>query len=525
MVHKVMLYDTTLRDGSQMEGVNFSVQDKIQIAQKMDDFGIHYIEGGWPGSNPKDEAFFEAAGKLSWSTAKIAAFGSTRRADKRVEDDLNIVLLIRAETPVITLFGKSWDLHVREALRTSLEENLRMIYDSVAYLKKQGKEVVYDAEHFFDGYRAHPEYAMKTLEAAWNGGADILVLCDTNGGTLPHQLSEIFTFVRETFAGRLPLGIHTHNDSGVAVANTLEAVRLGAAQIQGTFNGYGERCGNADLCTIIPSLQIKMDRPVIREENLRRLIELSHFISELANMRPDDYHPYVGKSAFAHKGGIHVSAILRHPGTYEHIIPEKVGNERRVLVSEQSGRSNVVYRAQEVGIALDSKDPRIPSLIKKIKEAENIGYQFEGADASFELLLRNALGEKRSFFTLEGFRVIVEKHGGEEGITEATIKIRIGDTVTHTAAEGDGPVNALDNALRKALLGAYPEIDAIRLVDYKVRVLNEREGTAARIRVLIQSTDGKKIWGTVGVSTNIIEASWEALEDSIQYGLWDKKNL
>ncbi len=521
---EITIYDTTLRDGSQMEGVNFSIQDKIHIAQRMDEFGIDYIEGGWPGSNPKDEAFFEEAARLHWKHAKISAFGSTRRASNTVDNDRNMKLLIQSRAPVVTIFGKSWDLHVTEALRTTKSENIKMIEESVAYLKKQGREVIYDAEHFFDGYFSDPDYALETLEAACRGGADIMVLCDTNGGTLTHHLRGVFQEMQKRFHKRCPLGIHAHNDSGVAVANTIEAVLLGATQVQGTLNGYGERCGNADLCTIIANLQLKLDVQCVPPQQMRKLTDLSHFVSELANMRPDDYHPYVGKSAFAHKGGIHASAILRHSSTYEHVTPEEVGNQRHILVSELAGRSNILFRAREVGVELDTKDPRLGALISSIKEAESYGYQYEGADASFELLLYDALGEKKRFFALQGFRVIVEKRGEEELVTEATVKIRVGEEVVHTAAEGDGPVHALDNALRKALHSLFPDLAKIRLFDYKVRVLNEKEATAARIRVLIQSTDGSRTWGTVGVSTDLIEASWEALEDSIQYGLWVRTN-
>ncbi len=525
MMPAVEIYDTTLRDGSQAEGINFSVQDKIQIAQKLDELGVHYIEGGWPGSNPKDAAFFQEVKKISFRKAKISAFGSTRKANTRVEEDKNICSLVEAETPVIAIFGKSWTLHVREALKTTLDENLRMIEDSVNFLVKQGREVIYDAEHFFDGFKDNPEYALKTLQVAYEAGAQILVLCDTNGGTLPFQMEEAINRMKEFFGGdnKVKWGIHAHNDSGVAVANSLIAVDLGAHQVQGTINGYGERCGNANLCTIIPNLKLKMDIHPITDEEMRKVREVSRFVSEIANLRPNDYDPYVGKSAFTHKGGIHVSAISRYSATYEHVPPEAVGNERRVLVSEQAGRSNLVYRARELGIELDPKDPRLLDLVRRVKEAENYGYQFEAADASFELMLREALGEKVKFFDLEGFRVIVEKIGEENTAAEAVIKIKVNEEVIHTAAEGDGPVHALDNALRKALEEMYPALKKIRLSDYKVRVLDEKEGTGARIRVLIQSTDGKNSWGTVGVSTDIIEASWQALVDSIKYGLWQKK--
>ena len=522
MMTEVKLYDTTLRDGSQMEGINFSVQDKIQIAQKLDDLGIHYIEGGWPGSNPKDIAFFEKAQKINFHKAKICAFGSTRKAEVKPDQDKNLRLLIEAGTPIITIFGKSWTLHVTHALRTTLDENLRMIDDSITYLKKAEKTVFYDAEHFFDGFKHDPEYALKTIEVAYNAGADSLILCDTNGGVLPHEINDIFQRVVAHLPDSVGIGIHAHNDSGVAVANTLVAVQCGAGQVQGTFNGYGERCGNANLCTIIPNLVLKMGIHCLSSEELKKLVEVSHFIDEIANMRPSHYQPFVGKSAFTHKGGIHASAILRDPLTYEHVIPEVVGNQRRILVSEQAGKSSVLYRAKEIGIDLPADDPRVADLIEKIKASESYGYQYEGADASFELMLREILGETINYFTLQGFRVIVEKRGDEGVVTEATIKLRIGEHLLHTAAEGDGPVHALDNAFRKALENMYPQLKKIRLSDYKVRVLNEKDATAAKIRVLIQSTDGSHTWGTVGVSTDIIEASWEALEDSIKYGLWLK---
>ncbi len=520
-MQKVEIYDTTLRDGSQGEGINFSVYDKLQIAKKLDELGVHYIEGGWPGSNPKDASFFKEVKKISLSKAKISAFGSTRKANVKVEEDRNVRLLLEAETPVVAVFGKSWTLHVREALKTTLEENLRMIDDTVSYLSGRGLEVFYDAEHFFDGFKDDPEYALKTLKVAWEAGAKALVLCDTNGGALPFEVEEIIDRVWNYFGGsQVVLGIHAHNDSGVAVANTLVAVRKGALHVQGTINGLGERCGNANLCTVLPNLQLKMGYRALDDENLRKLTEVAHFVYEIANLKPNDYDPYVGKSAFAHKGGIHASAMLRNPRTYEHIPPESVGNRRKILVSEQAGRSNVIHRAKEMGIEIDPQDPRLFELVQKIKEAENYGYQYEGADASFEILLRNTLGEDIDLFSTKGFRVIVEKREEGETVTEATVKLEVEDEIAHTVAEGDGPVHALDNALRKALKQYFPHLERMKLTDYKVRVLNEKEGTAAKIRVLIQTSDGEKEWGTVGVSTNIIEASWNALIDSIKYGLW-----
>jgi len=525
-VQRIEVYDTTLRDGSQGEGINFSVYDKLQIAKKLDELGIHYIEGGWPGSNPKDASFFREVKKLSFKRAKVSAFGSTRRADVKVEEDRNVRLLLEAETPAVAIFGKSWTLHVQEALKTTLEENLRMIDDTVSYLASKGVEVLYDAEHFFDGFKDDPDYALKTLKVAWEAGARVLVLCDTNGGTLPFEVEEIIDRVWDYFNGSrdVVLGIHAHNDSGVAVANTLVAVRKGVSHVQGTINGLGERCGNANLCSVLPNLQLKMGYYLLNEEDLKKLTEVAHFVYEIANLRPNDYDPYVGRSAFAHKGGIHASAMLRNPRTYEHVPPESVGNRRKILVSEQAGRSNIVHRAKEMGIEIDPRDPRLFELVQKIKEAENYGYQYEGADASFEILLRNTLGENIDLFSLKGFRVIVERREEGETITEATVKIEIENEVAHTVAEGDGPVHALDNALRKALKPYFPDLERIKLTDYKVRVLSEKEGTAAKIRVLIQTTDGEKEWGTVGVSTNIIEASWNALIDSIKYGLWKTIN-
>lgn len=514
---KIEVYDTTLRDGAQSEGVSFSLQDKILVAKRLDEMGFDYIEGGWPGSNPKDIMFFKEINRLKLKNAQIAAFGSTRRAGIKVEDDSNIRALIEAGTPVVTIFGKSWILHVREALRTSLDENLKMIEESVKYLKKHGKKVVYDAEHFFDGYKDNPEYAMKTLEAATNGGADVLVLADTNGGSLPHEVEEITKKVVDAFS--VPVGIHAHNDSGCAVANSIAAVKAGATHVQGTINGLGERCGNADLIVLIANLQLKMGFKLIPDEKLQFLYELSRFISEVANQLPNPRQPYVGESAFAHKGGVHVSAVQRNPRTYEHIDPAAVGNRRKVLVSELSGQSNVIAKAKELGIQLEKNSPQVKEILKRLKNLEAEGYHFEAAEGSFELLLREVLGQYKPFFNLEGFRVIVEKLERETPIAEATIKINVLGKDEHTAAEGDGPVNALDKALRKALARFY-DISGMRLVDYKVRVIDPGEGTAAKVRVLITSTDGRRVWRTVGVSTNIIEASWQALVDSVEYYLF-----
>ncbi len=514
----IQLYDTTLRDGTQAEEISFLVADKVRIAQKLDELGIHYIEGGWPGSNPKDIAFFKEIKKVALSRAKIAAFGSTRRAKTTPEKDNNLRTLIQAEPDVVTIFGKTWDFHVREALRISDEENLELIYDSLAFLKQHVAEVFYDAEHFFDGYKSNPEYALKTLRAAQDAGVDCIVLCDTNGGTLPHEMPPIMAEVKRTVG--TPIGIHTHNDADCAVANSLMAVACGAVQVQGTINGFGERCGNANLCSIIPALQLKMGLECLGDIQLARLRELSRFVYEQANLVPNRHQPYVGNSAFAHKGGVHVSAIQRHPETYEHIRPELVGNVTRVLVSDLSGRSNVLAKAQQFNINLDSKDPITVEILEKIKDLENQGYQFEGAEASFELLMRRALGTMRQFFSIIGFRVIDSKrHDDEKPLSEATVQVKVGGKIEHTAAEGNGPVNALDNALRKALESFYPQIRDMRLYDYKVRVLPAGRGTASVTRVLIESGDRNMRWGTVGVSDNIIDASYQALVDAFQYKL------
>jgi 2-isopropylmalate synthase len=514
----IRLYDTTLRDGTQAEDISFLVADKVRITQKLDELGIHYIEGGWPGSNPKDIAFFKEIKKVSLSRAKIAAFGSTRRAKTTPEKDNNLRTLIQAEPDVVTIFGKTWDFHVREALRITDEQNLELIYDSLAFLKQHVAEVFYDAEHFFDGYKSNPEYALKTLRAAQDAGVDCIVLCDTNGGTLPQEMPPIMAEVKRTVS--TPIGIHTHNDADCAVANSLMAVACGAVQVQGTINGFGERCGNANLCSIIPALQLKMGLECLGDIQLARLREISRFVYEQANLVPNRHQPYVGNSAFAHKGGVHVSAIQRHPETYEHIRPELVGNVTRVLVSDLSGRSNILAKAQQFNINLDSKDPITVEILEKIKDLENQGYQFEGAEASFELLMRRALGTIRQFFSIIGFRVIDSKrHDDEKPLSEATVQVKVGGKIEHTAAEGSGPVNALDNALRKALESFYPQLRDMRLYDYKVRVLPAGRGTASVTRVLIESGDRDMRWGTVGVSDNIIDASYQALVDAFQYKL------
>ncbi|OEU73970.1 MAG: citramalate synthase [Desulfuromonadales bacterium C00003068] len=515
---QIMLYDTTLRDGTQAEDISFLVSDKVRIAQRLDELGVHYIEGGWPGSNPKDIAFFQEIKNVTLKQAKIAAFGSTRRAKTTPELDNNIQTLIQAAPDVVTIFGKSWDFHVHEALRISLEENLELINDSLAYLKKHIPEVIYDAEHFFDGYKANPEYALKTLKAAEDAGVDCIVLCDTNGGTLPSEFPEIMAAVKAAVS--TPLGIHAHNDSECAVANSLMAVSLGAVQVQGTLNGFGERCGNANLCSIIPALKVKMGHDCVTDEQMKTLRVVSRYVYELANLIPNKHQAYVGNSAFAHKGGVHVSAIQRHPETYEHMRPEKVGNATRVLVSDLSGRANILAKAEQFNINLDSKDPVTLEILENIKEMENKGYQFEGAEASFELLMRKALGTLRHYFSVIGFRVIDTKlKEDDKPLSEATIKVKVGGRIEHTAAEGDGPVNALDNALRKALEHFYPQLNEMKLLDYKVRVLPTGHGTASITRVLIESGDKDSRWGTVGVSDNIIDASYHALVDALLYKL------
>ena len=515
---KIELYDTTLRDGAQGEGISFSVEDKIKIAQRLDQMGFDYIEGGWPGSNPKDNEFFQRAREIKWRHAKLSAFGSTRRVGIKAAEDKNLQAILAAEVEVAAIVGKAWDFHVINALQTTLDENLAMVTDSIAWLRSKGLEVIFDAEHFFDGYKRYPFYALEVLQTAVQAGASVVVLCDTNGGSLPWEVEEATKAA--VAAIDAPVGIHIHNDAGLAVANTLVAVHAGAVHVQGTINGYGERCGNADLCSIIPNLQLKAGKPCLAPENLGQLTSLSNFVSEMANQVPNDKQPFVGKSVFSHKGGLHVSALMRHPETYEHVPPESVGNRRRVLVSELSGSATIIYKAQEYDIPMEPSSANLRSLVEVIKDLEYQGYHFEGAEASFEIMLKKSLGLHSPSFQLEGLRVIIEKrHQEEEPTAEATVKVRVGDLALHTVAEGNGPVNALDNALRKALEKVYPRLRQIRLTDYKVRVLNERRGTGAKVRVLIESTDGKQTWGTVGVSTNLIEASWRALVDSIEYGL------
>ena len=514
----IKIYDTTLRDGSQAEDIAFSVEDKVRIAQKLDELGIHYIEGGWPGSNPKDLQFFQEIKSISLSQAKMAAFGSTCRAGIPPQKDPNIQALIETGTKVVTIFGKSWDIHPIEALNITLDQNLEIIHGSIRFLKDRVSEVIFDAEHFFDGYKSNPQYALSTLKAAQEAKADWIVLCDTNGGTFPDEVQSIVKEVKKKIA--VPLGIHVHNDTEMAVANTILAVKEGVGMVHGTINGYGERCGNANLCSIIPNLKLKMGMDCITDDQLKKITEVSRFVSELANLPHHKYLPYVGDSAFAHKGGVHVSAIRKSDATYEHVSPERVGNHQRVLISDLSGESNILYKAAEFKIDFESKDPKVREILDDLKRLENQGFQFEGAEGSFEILIKKALGQHRKFFELMGFRVIVEKKTEEEvPLSEATIMVRVKDRVEHTAAVGNGPVNALDNAIRKALEKFYPELKEVKLLDYKVRILSTKDGTGAQTRVLIESGDGKSKWGTVGVSENIIQASWEALVDSIDYKL------
>jgi 2-isopropylmalate synthase len=517
----VWVYDTTLRDGTQGEKINFSARDKINIARRLDEIGVHYIEGGWPGSNPRDMHFFDLAKGQSFKQARISAFGATRKPGISVADDPNIQALLAAETPTVTIFGKTWNLHVTEIMHNTPQENLDMIFESVRYLKDAGREVIYDAEHFFDGFKDNPGYAVKTLKAAAQGGADFLVLCDTNGGTLPFDLEEMVQAVNTELEPGCapPLGIHTHNDAGVAVANTLIAVKAGVAMVQGTINGYGERCGNADLVTIIPNLSLKMQRTTIPAENLGQLKRLSRYVSETANMIPVSSRPFVGISAFAHKGGIHVNAIMKNPRAYEHLDPTLVGNRRRVLISDMSGRSNVEYKAREMGIKLDANGAESRQIVTAIKELEEQGFQFDVADGSFKVLVEKLTDQFKPYFELMSFRVVVEKDQDLPCAAHATIKIKVDEQEEITAAEGDGPVSALDNALRKALDKFYPGLDYMHLVDFKVRVIDGRSGTAAKVRVFIESRDQEEVWSTIGVSEDIIEASWQALADSFHYKL------
>ncbi|HTX92986.1 MAG TPA: citramalate synthase [Anaerolineales bacterium] len=512
----IQIYDTTLRDGTQWEGLSLSGVDKFRIARKLDELGVAFIEGGWPGSNPKDVEFFERARDAKWEHALIAAFGSTCRVNGGPEDDANIKALLDSQAPVCTVVGKTWTLHVTEVLRTTFEDNLRIIEQSLAYLKAQDRRVIYDAEHFFDGYKADPKYALETLQAAIRGGAETVVLCDTNGGTMPWDLAETVRAVKASI--HHPFGIHVHNDGECAVANTITAVREGAIQAQGTINGYGERCGNANLCSIIPDLELKMGLKCLPEGHLSMVFDVAHFVAEVANLAPDEHMAYVGKSAFAHKGGIHVAAMRRSALSYQHIDPALVGNEMRVVVSELSGRGNLLSKAEEYGLGeLGSQE--VTGVLNEIKTLESQGFSFEAAEASVALMLKRQEPGYVAPFELIDFSAIVENRQGRGMFAEATVKVCVKDEVFHTAAEGDGPVNALDTALRKALISHYPEINAFHLDDYKVRILNGDAGTAAATRVLIDTVSDGERWSTVGASTNIIEASWRALADSIEYGL------
>ncbi len=517
MARQITLYDTTLRDGTQGEQITLSVEDKLNIAQKLDELGVHYIEGGWPGSNPKDTRFFEMAQKLSFKNARLTAFGSTRKPGTKAENNKNIKSLLDAETGAITVVGKSWDLHVSEILGISLDENLRMIEDTIGYLKSNNRQVIFDAEHFFDGYKNNREYTLKSIKAAIEGGSDIIVPCDTNGGTMLHEMESI---IKETMKyASIPIGIHAHNDCGLALANSIIAVQCGAEMVQGTINGYGERCGNADLISVVGSLQLKMGYQCLAPEKCIHLTETSRYVSEVANLTPSNQQPFVGKSAFAHKGGIHVSAIMKEPAAYEHMDPEVVGNSRRVLVSDLSGRSNIEYKAKEMGIALGGNGFDSRKIVEEIKRLEDLGYQFDAAEGSLEVLIKKITGQFKEPFALESFRVTIEKNKSKPSTSQATVKISVGDEHEITAAEGDGPVNALDNALRKALNKFFPKIQEMGLVDFKVRVIDGADGTAAKVRVRIESRDSHEIWPTIGVSENIIEASWQALSDSVQYKL------
>ncbi len=517
MSKKILLYDATLREGNQAEDIAFTLEDKLRITEKIDNLGVHFIEGGWPTSNKKDFNYFKEVKSYNLKNSTVVAFGSTAKPGSPVNKDKNLNDLINAQTEAVTIFGKSWDLQVHDVLKINLEQNLKLIEESVLYLKKRVPLVFFDAEHFFDGFKANPEYAIRVLTHAVNGGADCVILCDTNGGTLPFELPKIIKSVKEHIKGHL--GIHAHNDSDVATANTLIAARAGCTHIQGTVNGYGERCGNANLCSIIPNLKIKMGIPCVSDEQLKKISGVSRFVNELANLLQNKHRPFVGTSAFAHKAGVHVSAIKKNPETYEHISPELVGNTQRILLSDQAGKANILQKAREFNLDISSHKPFVQEILSDLKDLEMQGFQFEGAEASFELRMRKALGTVKRYFDLVGFRVIVEKKEEGEPLSEATIMVKVGGKIEHTAAMGDGPVNALDNALRKALENFYPELSKVALIDYKVRVISSGKGTGSLVRVLVESGDTVDNWGTVGVSENIIEASWQALTDSITYKL------
>ncbi|MCU0665931.1 MAG: citramalate synthase [Candidatus Omnitrophica bacterium] len=512
----VKIYDTTLRDGSQGEGISYSAHDKIRITTALDRFGIHYIEGGWPGSNPKDMEFFLRAKSLRLKSAKLVAFSMTRRQGIKAQDDASLKALLKSGVKYVTIVGKTWDLHIKDVLKVSLEENIAMIKDTINFLVENGIIVFYDAEHFFDAYLSNKDYALKCLKVAQEAKAQAICLCDTNGGMLPSQIQAI---VKEVLAyAKVMLGIHCHNDAGVAVANSICAIEAGCDLVQGTINGIGERCGNADLVAIMANLQLKLKNNCVGEK-LKELVHLSHFVNEISNMRQKNDQPYVGDSAFAHKGGMHINAVMKNPKTYEHTNPESVGNRRRMLVSELGGKTGIILRAKNLQLDLTKDNPKTKEILKTIQELEHQGYHFEAAEASFELLMRRAFNQYKSFFELEGFRVVIEKVSDKKITSEAIIKVKVKGQKEHTAAEGDGPVNALDNALRKALKEFYPTLSKMHLSDFKVRVLDEKSGTAAKVRVLIQSQDEKDTWNTIGVSENIIEASWQALLDSVEYKL------
>ncbi|MFO0810170.1 MAG: citramalate synthase [Gemmataceae bacterium] len=513
---RVFVYDTTLRDGSQGEGVNFSLQDKLLITKKLDELGVDFIEGGYPLSNPKDFEYFRAVKTLALKHAQVAAFGMTRRKNAKPEDDVCLKALLDAETSLVTIVGKTWDLHVTEVLGTTLDENLRMIADSVAYCRAAGRTVFYDAEHFFDGHAANADYALATLRAAANAGAEVVILCDTNGGSLPERVASATAAARA--AVRCAVGIHTHNDGDLATANTLAAVAQGATQVQGTINGIGERCGNADLVSAVANLALKLGRDVLRPDSLPRLTELSRYVYEVANMNFRPGQPFVGASAFAHKGGMHTHAVSKLAASYEHIDPESVGNERRILVSELSGQSTILAKTTKYAVTHDKA--LMAKILTQVQDLEHAGYEFEAAEASFDLLVKKAAGLYEPWFERLAYRVNIEAAVSGEPVTEATVKLRVGGAVEHTVCEGDGPVNALDGALRKALTATHPQLGEMQLVDYKVRVVNARAGTAARVRVVIESRDADAVWGTVGVSENVIEASWLALCDAVEYKLF-----
>jgi 2-isopropylmalate synthase len=524
MSNTVQIYDTTLRDGAQREGISYSLADKLHIVQKLDELGIHYIEGGWPGSNPKDAEFFNRAKKLNLNYARVTAFGSTRRPNTAAENDSNLRALLDTEMSIATLVCKNSIMQVKQVLKTSAEENLAMIADSIRFLRSRGMAVFYDAEHFFDGYIADHEYALQCLRTAVEAGAESLVLCDTNGGALPEDVS-LAVQAACSVAGGVQVGMHAHNDSGLGVANTMAAIRAGATQVQGTINGYGERCGNANLCVIIPNIKLKMGIDCVSDEQLTRLTEVARYISEVANLVPDPFMPYVGANAFSHKAGFHVNAISKWKNSYQHVDPDAVGNQSRITISELSGKQNILLKSQELGLALSEDEAK--KLLDQVKYQESLGFQYDQAEASFELMIRRAKPDFVAPFKLVDFMLVVEKRrrlssrfdNGDEMLSEAMVKVTVGNQMIHTAAEGNGPVNALDDALRKALLEFYPDLACIKLVDYKVRILEESVGTGSQVRVLIESTDGENEWRTVGSSTNIIEASWLALADSLEYWL------